>query len=391
MQTGGCIPKKEARFILVIEDVTEQASLQEEIRKSRDFMDAIFKTSVDIVVTTDERGIITFVNRAIERITGYKEEELTGRHVSELYDRGLERAKDIMGILVSGQALEYYRMTLLSKEGREITTSLSGSLLKDSRGRVIGTLGFLRDVSRLVNAEEELQKKNKELENFVYIVSHDLKSPIVSIQGFSSMLQNQYREKLGDEGGRYIERIRANASRMEALISDLLGLSRVGRVVGAFKEVSSLDIVKRVCNDLKSRMEESGTEVSISDDLPLIHCDEARIYQVFQNLITNSVKFTRDAEKPKIEIRHEDKGLFHQFCVRDNGIGIEPKYHRKIFEIFHRLNEIEDKEGTGIGLVIVESIVNNHGGEVRVESEKGKGATFYFTLPRAAMQNDAPR
>ncbi|MBW1614725.1 MAG: GHKL domain-containing protein [Deltaproteobacteria bacterium] len=135
-------------------------------------------------------------------------------------------------------------------------------------------------------------------------------------------------------------------------------------------------------------MEEKGTEVSISDDLPIIHCDEDRIYQVFENLIVNAVKFTGDAEKPKIEIRHKDEGDFYQFYVKDNGIGIDKKYHRKIFEIFYRLNEIEDKEGTGIGLVIVERIIKNHGGEIWVESEKGKGATFCFTLPKAAMQDN---
>ena len=378
--------EEEATLILVIEDVTERARLQEEIRESRDFMDTIFKTSVDMVATTDERGIITFVNRAMERIAGYKEEDLIGRHVSEFYDRGRERAKDIMGTLTTGRPLEDYRMSFLSKRGREIPTSFSGASLKDSQGRVIGALGFLRDISRRVKAEEELQKKNKELENFVYIVSHDLKSPIVSMQGFSSMLLNEYHEKLGAEGKRYIERIRANASRMEVLISDLLALSRVGRVVGAFKDVSSLEIANRVCKSLESRMEESGTEVFIGDNLPTIRCDGERIYQVFENLLVNAVKFTGGAEKPKIEIGHEEREGFHRFHVRDNGIGIDPEYHRKIFEIFHRLNEIEDNEGTGIGLVIVERIISNHGGKVWVESEKGKGATFYFTLPRVAMQ-----
>jgi PAS domain S-box-containing protein len=374
--------EEEEELILVIEDITERARLREEIRKSKDFMDTIFKTSVDMVVTTDERGVITFVNRAIEKTAGYKEEELTGRHVSVLYDRGRERAKDMMGILTSGQALKSYRLRLLAKEGKEIPVSISGSLLKNSQGRVIGTLGFVRDVSELVKAEDELREKNKELENFVYIVSHDLKSPIVSMQGFSAMLLNEYREKLGDEGGRYLERIRANASRMEVLISDLLALSRVGRVVGAFKDVSSLDIVNRVCNGLKSRLEENRIGVFIGDNLPTIHCDGDRIYQVFENLIVNAVKFMGDAKEPRIEIGYDDMERFHRFYVRDNGIGIDPKYHRKIFEIFQRLNEVEDKEGTGIGLVIVERIVKNHGGKVWVESEKGKGATFYFTLPK---------
>ncbi|MFO7985964.1 MAG: ATP-binding protein, partial [Desulfatiglandaceae bacterium] len=246
----------------------------------------------------------------------------------------------------------------------------------------------IEDITERVRLREELRKKNKELENFVYIVSHDLKSPIVSIQGFSSMLLDEYREKLGEEGGRYLERIRANASRMEVLISDLLALSRVGRVVGAFKDVSSLDIVTRVCNSLKSRIEEKRVEVFITDDLPVIHCDANRIYQVFENLVVNAIKFTGDTEKPKIEIGYEERGESHYFYVRDNGIGIDPEYHGKIFEIFYKRNEIDDPEGTGFGLVIVKRIVNNHGGKVWVESEKRKGATFYFTLPGQSGQSE---
>jgi len=168
---------------------------------------------------------------------------------------------------------------------------------------------------------------------------------------------------------------------MEVLISDLLALSRVGRVVGAFKAVSSLEIVNRVCKSLKSRIEENRIEVFMGDNLPTIRCDADRIYQVFENLVVNAIKFMGDTEKPKIEIGYEEKEELHQFYVRDNGIGIDPKYHQKIFEIFQRLKEVEDEEGTGIGLVIVERIVKNHGGKVWVESEKGMGATFYFTLP----------
>ena len=375
--------EEEATLILIIEDITERAKLREEIRKSRDFMDTIFKTSVDIVVTTDESGIITFVNRAIERIAGYKEEELIGRHVSELYDKGRERAKDMMGILTSGQALKSYRLRLFAKQGNEIPISVSGSLLKDSQGKVIGTLGFVRDVSRLAEAEEELMKKNEELENFVYVVSHDLKSPLISLQGFSSALLKDYQDKLGEEGKRYVKRITANTHRMEVLISDLLALSRLGRAVSAFKDISSLEIANRVCNHLKPRLEKNRIEVSIGDNLPTIRCDGDRIYQVFENLLVNAMKFMGDREKPRIEIGYEEKGEFHRFYVKDNGIGIDPRYHGKIFEIFHRLKEIDDEEGTGIGLVIVERIIKNHGGEVWVESEKGKGATFYFTLPKA--------
>jgi len=334
-------------LLATVRDITEPEQAKAELLYLNEYNEKIVASIPSSLLVLDRNLNIKSVNRTYRETRGIKDEDVVGKNIKEVFPHHILK---------------------------------EGGLLK--------AFVVIDDITERARLREELQKKNKELENFVYIVSHDLKSPIVSMQGFSSMLLNEYREKLGAEGERYLDRIRVNASRMEVLISDLLALSRVGRVVGAFKDVSSLDIVNRVCKRIKARMEEKGTEVSISDDLPIIHCDEDRIYQVFENLIVNAVKFTGDAEKPKIEIRHKDEGAFYQFYVKDNGIGIDKKYHRKIFEIFYRLNEIEDKEGTGIGLVIVERIIKNHGGEIWVESEKGKGATFCFTLPKAAMQDN---
>jgi signal transduction histidine kinase len=169
---------------------------------------------------------------------------------------------------------------------------------------------------------------------------------------------------------------------MEVLVSDLLTLSSIGRVVPTFKDIPSLEIIGNVTSGLEDRLKEKGIELVVTDSLPTINCDGERIYQVFENLLVNAIKFMGATKAPKIEVGYEDRGNFHQFSVTDNGIGIDPKYHQKIFEMFHRLREIEDKTGTGLGLAIVERIVKNHGGKVWVESEKGHGATFYFTLPK---------
>jgi hypothetical protein len=232
--------------------------------------------------------------------------------------------------------------------------------------------------------EEELRKINEELKNFAHIVSHDLKTPIVHIQGFSSLLLEDHHEKLEEKSRMCLERIRANAHRMEVLISDLLALSRVGKVVSTFEDVPSFEIVKNLTSDLQDRLEAKGIELVVADNLPAIYCDGDRIYQVFENLLVNAIKFIGDTKNPKIEIGYEHMGDFHVFHVRDNGIGIDSKHHLEIFDRFHRLRQIEDEEGTGLGLAIVERIVNNHDGSVWVESQKGKGATFYFTLPKAS-------
>ena len=171
---------------------------------------------------------------------------------------------------------------------------------------------------------------------------------------------------------------------MEALISDLLALSRLGRVVGTFEVVPSLEIVENVISGLQDRLKENRIELVVEDNLPTIYCDGNRLSQVFDNLVVNAIKFMGNTKNPEIKIGCQDSGDFHQFYVRDNGIGIDPKYHRKIFEKFHRLKQIQDDEGTGLGLAIVARIMNSHGGWVWVESESGKGATFYFTLPKAS-------
>ena len=181
---------------------------------------------------------------------------------------------------------------------------------------------------------------------------------------------------------KYIDQIRVTADHMESLVSGLLSLSKVGRVVSTFTEVPALDIVKRTASSLGDSLEKNGIKLVVEKNLPTIYCDRERIYQVFENLLSNAVKFVQESKNPQIEVGYEEKEAFHQFYVRDNGIGIDPKYHRRIFKMFRRLEEAKDREGSGLGLAIVSRIIQHHGGKVWVESEKGKGATFYFTLPK---------
>jgi len=229
---------------------------------------------------------------------------------------------------------------------------------------------------------EKLAAVNEELENFVFTVSHDLKSPIVSIQGFASILLEDFAEKLDPEGKHYLERIRSNASQMERLIRDLLELSRIGRVVNPFEPTDINDIVKLAINNLQFQVQEKKVAIEYPSDFPTVVCDRDRILQVFSNLLSNAIKYMGDNPKPKVEIGYRDEGDEYVFFVKDNGIGIDPKYHKKIFDLFQSLKEVKNVEGTGVGLTIVKRIIENHRGRVWVESEKGKGATFYFTIPK---------
>ena len=365
----------------VDKDITKRKHAEEALGQSEKKYSTLVENSLTgIYIDQDDK--IVFSNNRFAEIYGYSREELMGLEPWRLVhpeDRPLTnriRARRLKGESVPSE----YLARGMTKAGEIIWIARRNALI-EYEGRP-AILGNIVDISRQKHAEEELQKINEELKSFVHVVSHDLKTPIISIQGFSRRLFKSYQNKLGDKGGRYVSQIESSARRMELLVSDLLELSSIGRVVSTFKDVPSHDIVSHVTTGLQDRLKEKGIELVVAQNLPTIHGDGERIYQVFENLIVNAIKFMGNTEDPKIEIGNEDREAFHEFYVRDNGIGIDPKWHQKIFESFHRLKGIEDQEGTGLGLAIVDRIVNNHGGKVWVASEKGKGATFYFTLPK---------
>ena len=362
-------------------EALEHKRMEEVLRESEEKYSKLVENSLTgIYIDQDEK--IVFANNRLADIYRYPREELIGIESWRLVhpeDRSLTdktRARRLKG----EEAPPEYEARGLTKDGETIWIKRRNTSI-EYKGRP-AILGNAVDITEQKQAEEELRKINEELKNFVHVVSHDLKTPIISIQGFSSRLLKNYQEKLGEKGRVYLEHIKTSGRRMEVLVSDLLALSKIGRVVSNLKDISSHEIVKNLTSDLQDRVKEKGIELVVAHNLPTISCDGERIYQVFQNLLVNAIKFMGDTESPQIEIGYADMGDFHQFSVRDNGIGIDPKYHRRIFDMFHRLKKIEDEEGTGIGLAIVYRIVTDHDGKVWVESEKGKGAIFYFTLPK---------
>ena len=238
--------------------------------------------------------------------------------------------------------------------------------------------------NNLEEAFTNLDEKNKELASFVYTVSHDLRAPLVSLEGYASMLLDNYKEALDETGQLYISRIQANVEKIGRLIQDLLELSRIGRIVNYYESTDVKEIIREAIETLQLQLSERGTELVVQEDLPAITCDRTRIEQVFENLISNANKFMgAENDKPRIEIGFHDKEDFFEFFVKDNGIGIQKEYHEKVFDIFKRLGDIET-EGTGVGLAIVKKILENHGGEIWIDSEVGKGTTVYFTLPKSS-------
>lgn len=226
--------------------------------------------------------------------------------------------------------------------------------------------------------EEELKEVNQELESFTHTASHDLKEPLRSLETFSQFLLDDYADNLDDEGKDYLKRIGAGAARMRNLIDDLLALSRISRIKNPYESVDSGELVKDVLKRLKASLEEANVKVTVDDELPHIHCDATKMKEVFYNLITNAMKYN-DKPDPSIEIGTKEKTTFF---VKDNGKGIAEENRDVIFEPFKRGPDAKESgEGTGVGLALVKKIVEEHGGRVWIESEVGKGSSFFFTIP----------
>jgi signal transduction histidine kinase len=228
---------------------------------------------------------------------------------------------------------------------------------------------------------DELERKNAELERFTYTVSHDLKSPLVTITGFLGYLE---KDALSGDQARVkssVERITIAAQKMQSLLNDLLELSRVGRIMNLPEHIPFGEIVQEAVERVRGRLDMKEAQIKIQPDLPVIYGDRVRLVEVMQNLIDNAAKYAKPGTTPCIEIgAREADGSQTTIFVHDNGIGIDPQFHERIFGLFNKLDI--HSEGTGIGLTLVKRIIEVHSGNIWVESELGKGATFYFTLPQ---------
>lgn len=230
----------------------------------------------------------------------------------------------------------------------------------------------------------QLERTNRDLEQFAYVASHDLREPLVSVAGFATLFKKRFGDKLDEQGARFVNQIIDGTKRMEEKIDDLLRLSRAGRnsPEGAFPLGGAVEEAQK---SLVGAISRSGAEVETIGNMPMIHGDRGMIAQVFQNLFSNSIKY-RGNNTPHIEVRavpNENCPLEWTISVKDNGLGFDMRHKERIFGVFQRLYTIEEYPGTGIGLAIVKKIVERHKGRIWVESEEGKGATFFFTLEAA--------
>lgn len=276
-------------------------------------------------------------------------------------------------VLASKSRIEFdqEKRQLLSAIGHQLAINIENAIL----------------FKELEEKSREVEAKNKELSSFVFTVSHDLKTPLIALHGYISLFREEFQDLIDTTGQEYLDRIIYNAEYMNKMISDLLKLSRAGRVVGAKRRFSTYKLVKEIYMCFYPQILQHQINFSISKSLPIIYGDRQRLQTVFENLIGNAIKFISDKRAPLIEVDCVDRNSYYEFCVRDNGIGIDPADHQRIFEVFQKCErKLHDNNGTGVGLTIVKKIVEHHGGTVWVESKLDKGATFYFTLPKASSK-----
>ena len=226
---------------------------------------------------------------------------------------------------------------------------------------------------------DQLQQSNDRLKQFAYAASHDLQEPLRMVSSYVQLLESQYADELDEEAREYIDFAVDGADRMRAMVDDLLAYSRVEQSDGEFEPVECDFVLERVVDDLQVQMEENGAEVTV-ESLPTVAADCEQLEQLFRNLVSNGIKYSGD-DPPRVEVTAEQQADRWEFSVADNGIGIDPDKTDRIFEVFKRLHHDDEYSGTGIGLSLCQEIVENHGGDIWVESEPGEGSTFSFTLP----------
>ncbi|MFA5262146.1 MAG: ATP-binding protein [Candidatus Omnitrophota bacterium] len=242
---------------------------------------------------------------------------------------------------------------------------------------------LFKHLAILASQKKELREVNEELDRFVYTASHDLRAPLRGIASFAAFLEEDYKDKVDEQGKEYIDEIRKGASKMNTLIEDLLLLSRISRIKNPYELTDIQKLVDSVLERLKYDIQKYGAKIQIVSALPVVCCDRIKMTEVFQNLINNAVKFSskNTGEPPQVDIGYRKDGIYHCFFVKDNGIGIDPKYHEQVFGMFKRLHTDKEYEGTGAGLSIIKRIIEDHGGRVWIESRAGEGATFFFNIP----------
>ncbi|WP_332777349.1 PAS domain S-box protein [Polaromonas sp.] len=377
----------------------------DELRESEARTRLTINTALDAVVTMDAQGIICDWNTQAGAIFGWMPDEAVGKPMAELvipprYRDGHARGLKHFRATGEGPLLNRrIETTALHRDGHEFPVELSITPMTVKGVWMFS--GFARDITERKQAEEQIRRlnegleqrvhertaqleiANKELESFSYTVSHDLRSPLIVIDGFTSMLEKIFADRLDEKGARYFSLIHRNTQRMGALIDDLLAFSKLSRQTVAKGEVDMNRLVRKVVEEaLQDQPDGHAPKIEVGA-LPVAVADSRLLRQVWTNLVSNAIKYSSKTPNPVIEVNGRTEGMENVYSVRDNGVGFSMDHYDQLFEVFQRLHHTNDFEGTGVGLAIVRRVVTRHGGRVWAQGKVNEGAEFYFSLPAA--------
>jgi signal transduction histidine kinase len=338
----------------------------------------VLESLPDAAVLVDARGCVCWANARAAELLGRPPHELPGLPAVALL-RDLEGLEALLAAL-GGSSLQDREIHLVRSDGSAAPTAVSAGARGGAGGEV---LLLLRDAALRQQREEELRHVNAELEHCVNALAHDLRSPLVALLGFSRLLRQDYGAQLDETGVHFLDRIEQAGRTMEALVHDLLELSRIGKSGERPAPVDPRPVLLQLQAELKPRLEAQGIELVLPEAPPTVSCDRTRLYQVFSNLIGNAIEHMGGCAEPRISVDVEDLGDACRLRVSDAGRGIPRELHERIFEIYQTGAEGTRRRGTGMGLAIVRRIAEAQGGRAWVESEPGRGATFYVTLSKA--------
>jgi PAS domain S-box-containing protein len=375
--------------IVLISDVAEKKQMEEALQRSEELYRTLAEAAQDSIFMVDPHSHMTYINPFGAALLGKTVGEVIGQSLAQLFPAPAadQQQASVNHVFETGEALG--AETFFPFPGRATWMSTRLIPLHAEDGSVRSVFGLARDITAqketqraLERQAQELARSNADLDKFASVASHDLQEPLRMVASYVQLLQHRYQGRLDADADKMIGFAVDGATRMQRLINDLLAYSRVGTHGEQFAPTDLNTTLEAALANLKLAIEESGAQV-LPTRLPTVVADAAQITQLLQNLIGNALKFRRPQTPPEIRIAVEPQSQEWLVYVRDNGIGVDPKYAQRIFEIFQRLHSASEYPGTGIGLAICKKIVERHGGRIWVESTSGQGATFYFTLPRS--------
>lgn len=380
--------------------ITDRKRVDEEIRIAKERYDLISKATREAVYDWQIAERTLQWSNAYYEMFGYEKlpgEENLDQWKESVHPDDLSAViKDLYSSIEDPDKREWeYEYRMLKADGAISYVFERGSIIRDKEGKALRMIGAVQDVTRLKNNEraleklnkdlkiraEELMTVNKELEQFAYIASHDLQEPLRMVTSFLSQLQKKYEGQLDEKAQKYIHFAFDGATRMRQIILDLLEYSRAGRNEIKLEPVDLNEVMENILILLSHKIELRAATVNYNS-LPTIIAAKTPLQQVLSNIIVNAIKYRNPSRKPVIQIGAEENNEYWVLSIADNGIGIDPEFFEKIFIVFQRLHRNEEYSGTGIGLAICKKIIERHGGKIWVESEKGVGTTFYFSIPK---------